>query len=129
MCGKINELYSIFFISTDNTCFSLFRMPIFWEQAFETVAMWVFFQFKFASSIKPKKLNYLTRSIIIFFFSEHILVRTSLPRCHCEIDARSSATLLVAVIVPNICDVFLPSLSWLSSASFPGYHSLHYRRL
>ena len=25
-----------------------------------------------------------------------------------------------------ICDVFLPSLSWLSSASFPGYHSLPY---
>ena len=24
----------------------------------------------------------------------------------------------------RICDVFLPSLSWLSSASFPGYHSL-----
>ena len=26
----------------------------------------------------------------------------------------------------RICDVFLPSLSWLSSASFPGYHSLYY---
>ena len=26
----------------------------------------------------------------------------------------------------RIRDVFLPSLSWLSSASFPGYHSLHY---
>ena len=26
----------------------------------------------------------------------------------------------------RICDVFLPSLSWLSSASFPGYHLLHY---
>ena len=26
----------------------------------------------------------------------------------------------------RISDVFLPSLSWLSSASFPGYHSLHY---
>ena len=26
----------------------------------------------------------------------------------------------------RICDVFLTSLSWLSSASFPGYHSLHY---
>ena len=25
-----------------------------------------------------------------------------------------------------ICDVFLSSLSWLSSASFPGYYSLHY---
>ena len=25
--------------------------------------------------------------------------------------------------------VFLPFLSWLSSASFPGYHSLHYRLL
>ena len=25
-----------------------------------------------------------------------------------------------------ICDDFLPSLSWLSSASFPCYHSLHY---
>ena len=26
----------------------------------------------------------------------------------------------------RICDVFLPSLSWLSSASYSGYHSLHY---
>ena len=26
----------------------------------------------------------------------------------------------------RICDVFLLSVSWLSSASFPGYHSLHY---
>ena len=26
----------------------------------------------------------------------------------------------------RICDVFPPSLSWLSSASFSGYHSLHY---
>ena len=26
----------------------------------------------------------------------------------------------------RIRDVFLPYLSWLSSASFPGYHSLHY---
>ena len=29
----------------------------------------------------------------------------------------------------RICDVFLLSLSWLSSASFPGYHSLQYRLL
>ena len=26
----------------------------------------------------------------------------------------------------HICDVFLPSLSWLSSASFPSYHSFHH---
>ena len=29
----------------------------------------------------------------------------------------------------RICDVFLPSLSWLTWASFPGYDSLHYRLL
>ena len=26
----------------------------------------------------------------------------------------------------RICDVFLPSLSWIPSASFPGYTSFHY---
>ena len=50
--------------------------------------------------------------------SEHFLFRTSLSvlrhsACCCHRTKR-------------ICDVFLPSLSWLSSASFPAYHSLHY---
>ncbi len=59
--------------------------------------------------------------IFFFFFSEHIIVRTSLPIMSLPNWCLSSATLVCCHHTKRIWDVFVPSLSWVSSASFPGY--------
>ena len=48
------------------------------------------------------------------------------PVCLCQKWCLSSATLLAAASYQMYLWCIFPSLSWLSTASFSGYHSLHY---
>ena len=56
--------YNNVLICCDNICFNLIKIPIFLEHAFDIFSV-CHFQFKFASIIKPKKLNSITCSIFM----------------------------------------------------------------
>ena len=68
----------------------------------------------------------MLRYLLLLFFSKRILFKTSPLRYLCEIDDSPPPPLsLLFHSTKRMYNVFLPSLSWLSSSSFPGYHSLH----
>ena len=85
------------------------------------------FLFTKLTFLKPFKLRCIyTNDNGYFFFSEHILIRTSLPIVFVKSMLVLCHSACCCHRTKRICDVFLPSLSWHSSASFPGHHCLHY---
>ena len=63
-------------------------------------------------------------SFYLFFFSKHPLRDVAVQMSAKSMPVANSTC--CCDCTKRICDVFLPSLSWLSSASFPHYNSMHY---
>ena len=73
MCGTINELNDILLISRGNICFNLFKIPIVLEHVFDIFSV-CFFQFKFVSITKPKKIDNLFNISTVYLQVEYLYI-------------------------------------------------------